>query len=60
MLRFNMQGLDPESAFREMAKIDFNTALLQSSVLKDKFHRTMSTLALADVCLQQAPKPKRK
>jgi hypothetical protein len=60
MLRFNMQGLDPESAFREMAKIDFNTALLQSSVLKDKFQRTMSTLALADVCLQQAPKPKRK
>jgi hypothetical protein len=61
MLRFYMPGLDPESAFREMAKIDFNTSLVQSSSLKDKFQRAMSTLALAEVCLQQTlSKRKRK
>ena len=53
-IRFYMPGLDPESAFREMAKIDFDTSLSQSSALTDKFQRAMSTLALADVCLVQA------
>lgn len=53
--RFYMPGLDPASAFREMAKIDFDTSLSQSSALTDKFQRVMSTLELADVCLQQAP-----
>jgi hypothetical protein len=50
-----MPGLDPESAFREMAKLDFDTALSQSSALTDKLQRAMSTLALAGPCLQQAP-----
>ena len=54
LLRFYMPGLDPESAFREMAKLDFDTSLSQSSALTDKLQRAMSTLALADVCLQQA------
>jgi len=36
-----------------MGKIDFDTSLSQSSAVKDKFQRAMSTLALADVCLQQ-------
>jgi hypothetical protein len=61
--RFYMPGLDPESAFREMAKVDFDTALSQSSAVTDKFQRGLSTLALADVCLvqaQQRPKQKRK
>lgn len=53
-LRFYMPGLDPESAFREVAKIDFDTALSQSSGLTDKFQRAMSTLGLVDVCLAQA------
>jgi len=61
LFRFYMPGLDPESAFREMAKIDFDTSLFQSNALTDKFQRTMSTLALAEVCLQQAqPHPKEK
>jgi hypothetical protein len=60
-LRFYMPGLDPERAFREMAKIDFDTALSQSSALTDKFQRAMSMLALAEPCLQQAPQdPKAK
>jgi len=61
LFRFYMPGLDPESTFREMAKIDFDAALSQSSALTDKFQRTMSTLALADVCLVQAEQqPKQK
>ena len=56
LFRFYMPGMDPESAFREFGKIDFDTALSQSSALKDKFQRAMTTLSLADVCLQQQPR----
>jgi hypothetical protein len=60
-LRFYMPGLDPESAFREMAKIDFDISLSQSSAMNDKFQRALSTLSLAEVCLQQAQQqPKEK
>jgi hypothetical protein len=55
VFRFYMQGLDPESAFREMARVDFDTSLAQSTALTDKFQRALSQLALADVCLAQAP-----
>ena len=59
LFRFYMPGFDPESAFREMAKIDFDTSLSQSTAIADKFHRAMSTLALAEVCLDQTqPQPK--
>ena len=58
VFRFYMPGMDPESAFRELGKIDFDTTLSQSSALKDKFQRAMTTLALADVCLQQQPRPR--
>jgi hypothetical protein len=53
MLRFYMPGLDPENAFREMAKIDFDDALSQTSALTDKFLRALTTLAVEDTCLQQ-------
>lgn len=56
MFRFYMPGLDPESAFRELGKIDFDTAMAQSSALKDKFQRALTSLALAEVCLQQQPR----
>jgi tetratricopeptide (TPR) repeat protein len=59
-LRFYMPGSDPEGVFREMAKVDFDTALSQSSALTDKLQRAMSTLALAETCLQQQPKGKPK
>lgn len=59
-LRFYMPGLDPENAFREIAKIDFDTSLAQSSSLTDKFQRSMSMLSVAEACLQQAPKVKPK
>jgi hypothetical protein len=66
ILGFYMPGLDPENAFRELAKIDFNDALSQANAFTDKFQRAVTTLALADICLQQsqiqkkAKPPKRK
>ena len=53
LLRFYMPGLDPERAFREMAKSDFDTALSQSNALTDKFQRALSMLSIAEACLQQ-------
>lgn len=50
-LRFYMPGLDPESAFCEMAKIDFDNALSLSSTLTDKLQRAMSALVVAETCL---------
>jgi hypothetical protein len=58
-----MPGLDPETAVRQLARIDFNNALSQAGALTDKFQRAMTTLALSDVCLQQTPardKPKKR
>ena len=51
LIWFYMPGHDPESAFREMAKIDFDNAFSMSSTLTDKFQRAMSTLAVAETCL---------
>ena len=48
-----LPGLDPESAFRELAKIDSNDALTQTAAFTDKFQRAMTTLAVADVCIQE-------
>jgi hypothetical protein len=48
-----MPGLDPETAFRELAKIDFNDALTQTTAFTDKFQRCHDHLAVADVCLQE-------
>jgi hypothetical protein len=59
LIRFYMPGLDPETAFREMAKIEFDDTLSQTTAFTDKSLRALTTLALADVCLQQ-PQPKEK
>jgi hypothetical protein len=53
IFRYYMPGLTPEAAFRELAKLDFDTAIAQSNALTDKFQRALASLALADVCLQQ-------
>lgn len=60
MIRFPMPGPDPESVFREMARLDFDGALSQTNAFTDKFQRAVTTLSLADVCLQQTqPQPKK-
>ena len=50
---FYMPGLDPETALLELSKIDFNDALTQTTAFTDKFQRAMTTLAVADICLQE-------
>jgi hypothetical protein len=55
-----MPGLDPESAFREMATIDFDISLSQSSALNDKFQRALSTSSLAEVFTTSATTIQRK
>jgi hypothetical protein len=52
--RYYIPGLDPESAFREFAKIDYDDALSATSVFTDKFQRTSATLAVAEVCLRRS------
>lgn len=54
IFRFYMPGVDPETAFREMAKLDFDGALSQSNAFNDKFQRAVTTLALAEICLQKS------
>jgi hypothetical protein len=54
---FHMPGLDPERAFRELAKIEFDVAFSQTSALNDKFLRAMTTLAIANVCLERTLRP---
>ena len=57
---FKTTNFDPESAFREFAKIDVESAFAQTSGITDKALRGRIILALADLCLTQskpAPKP---
>ncbi|MDX6406257.1 MAG: hypothetical protein QOH70_3712 [Blastocatellia bacterium] len=52
-------GFNPETAFREIGKIDFDGTLYLASNLTDKSVRVMSTLALVEQCLKdQMTKPK--
>jgi len=51
--RYYMPGLDPQTVIGQMAKKDFDAALAQTNAIADKLQRALSTLALAEVCLQQ-------
>ncbi len=53
LVRFYVPGLDPESALRELAKVDFDVALSQATAFTDKFQRAMTTLSVVEVCLQK-------
>ena len=57
LFRFYMPGLHPATAFRAMAKFDFDSTLALSGALTDKFQRGIATLAVADECLQQSRQP---
>jgi tetratricopeptide (TPR) repeat protein len=50
---FKTPGFDPENAFREMGRITFDDALSQASGFTDKSLRALTTLVLADLCLQR-------
>jgi len=51
-----MPGFNPENAFREVSRYDFDGTLYQAANFSDKLLRAMTTLALADLCLQQKPR----
>lgn len=58
-------GFNPENAFREMGKLDFDGTLYQAGNFTNKFLRAMTTLAVVEPCLKQSaksepPKPKGK
>lgn len=56
---FRTPGFDPENAFSEMAKINFDDALSQVSAFTDKGLRSLTTLVLAEFCLQRAEQQER-
>ncbi|HEX8179252.1 MAG TPA: hypothetical protein VF525_06880 [Pyrinomonadaceae bacterium] len=51
---FRTPGFDPENTFRELAKIGFDNALFLASGFTDKYLRALTTLTLAEFCLQRA------
>jgi len=54
LVRFYVPGLDPESALRELAKVEFDVALSQATALTDKSQRAMATLSVVEVCVEKA------
>jgi len=64
-MTLQMPGFNPENAFREVSRYDFDGTLYQTANFNDKLLRSMTTMALADLCLQQktrtpkAEKPKK-
>ena len=58
---FPTPGSNPESAFREIGKIDFDGMLNLASNFSDKSLRALTTLAVVEQCLKDlpaSPKPK--
>jgi hypothetical protein len=51
-------GFNPENAFREMGKLDFDGSLSQASTFSDKSLRSLTTLAVIEPCLLIVPKTK--
>jgi hypothetical protein len=55
---FSTPGFNPENAFREMGKLDFDGSLVQATQFTDKSLRALTTLAVIEPCF--APKAKKK
>jgi len=51
-------GFNPENAFREMSKLDFDGTLYQAANFTNKSLRSMTTLAVVEPCLQASRKTK--
>ena len=59
---YSTPGFNPENAFREMAKIDFDGTLAHATSFADKPLRGLTTLAVIEPCLEIAtskPAPKK-
>jgi hypothetical protein len=53
-------GFNPENAFREMGKLDFDGSLMQATNFSDKSLRALTTLSVIEPCLAIKPTKKRK
>ena len=53
---FGTPGFNPEKAFREIGKIDFDGTISQAAGLTEKSLRALTTLALIEPCLEAASK----
>jgi len=47
---FSTPGFNPENAFREMGKLDFDGSLIQATGFTDKSLRALTTLAVIEPC----------
>lgn len=47
---FSTPGFNPENAFREMGKLDFDGSIVQSTQFTDKSLRALTTLAVIEPC----------
>ena len=52
-------GFNPENAFRDVGKLDFEGTLYQAANFSNKPLRSLTTLAVIEPCLQEKPKAKR-
>ena len=52
-------GFNPENAFRDIGKLDFDGTLYQAANFTNKSLRSLTTLAVIEPCLQEKSKPKR-
>lgn len=57
--RFYMPGLDPQAVLTSFAKTDLDGAQSQTQTFADKLWRALTTLSVAEVCLQQQPPPQK-
>ena len=54
---FQTPGFNPETAFFEMSKLDFDGTLSQAASFTDKSLRSLTTIAVVEPCLVPATKP---
>ena len=55
---FSTPGFNPETAFSEISKLDFDGTISQAATFADKSLRSLTTLAVVEPCLQVAPRAK--
>jgi hypothetical protein len=52
---YSTPGFNPENAFREMGKLDFDGTLAQATNFTDKSLRALTTLAVIEPCFETKP-----
>jgi hypothetical protein len=55
---FSTPGFNPEKAFSDIGKLDFDGTLSQAATLTDKGLRSLTTMAVVEPCFTGPPKPK--